>query len=105
MLYSLVARIVEWIPTVKDLRKRLKHDFIFRMECGFLFSDSLPSEASYSRLVHKLSETAHLEKVQDKLLLQAIQEGFIGDEAITIDAAHFESRDLVWQKKKRRNQN
>ncbi|TPG70367.1 hypothetical protein EEL31_18960 [Brevibacillus laterosporus] len=27
MLYSLVARIVERIPTVKDLRKRLKHDF------------------------------------------------------------------------------
>ncbi|QOS97246.1 transposase [Brevibacterium sp. JNUCC-42] len=101
MLYSLVARIVERIPTVKDLRKRLKHDFIFRMECGFLFCDSLPSEASYSRLVHKLSETEHLEKVQDKLLLQAIQEGFIGDEAIAIDATHFESRDRGVAKEKK----
>ncbi|MCM3432686.1 transposase, partial [Brevibacillus invocatus] len=74
------ARIVERIPTVKDLRKRLKHDFIFRLECGFLVSDSLPSEASYSRLVQKLSETTLLEKVQDTLLLQAIQEGFVDDE-------------------------
>jgi transposase len=46
MIYALVARIVERIPTVKDLRKRLKNDFIFRLDCGFLFSDQLPSEAS-----------------------------------------------------------
>ncbi|PUA38388.1 hypothetical protein C8Z91_14480 [Paenibacillus elgii] len=101
MLYSLVARIVERIPTVKDLRKRLKHDFIFRMECGFLFSDNLPSEASYSRLIQKLSETTLLEKVQDKLLIQAIQEGFIDDEAVAIDATHFESRDRGIAKEKK----
>jgi transposase len=101
MLYSLVARIVERIPTVKDLRKRLKHDFIFRLECGFLVSDSLPSEASYSRLVQKLSETTLLEKVQDTLLLQAIQEGFVNDEAVAFDATHFESRDRGVAKEKK----
>lgn len=93
MLYSLVARIVERIPTIKDLRKRLKHDLIFRLECGFLFSDILPSEASYSRLIQKLSETTLLEKVQDTLLLQAMEEGFVDDEGVAIDATHFESRD------------
>ncbi|RAP25821.1 hypothetical protein C2W64_02295 [Brevibacillus laterosporus] len=64
MVYSLVARIVERIPTVKDLRKRLKHDFIFRMECGFLFSDNLPTcdmeswmrDMTMSRFINKSDE-------------------------------------------------
>ena len=36
MIYSLVARITERIPTIKDLVKRLKNDYIFRLDCGFL---------------------------------------------------------------------
>jgi transposase len=35
IIYSLVARVVERIPTIKDLRKRLKHDFIFRLDLRF----------------------------------------------------------------------
>jgi transposase len=42
MIYSLVARLVERIPTIKDLIKRLKNDIIFRLECGFLISDEVP---------------------------------------------------------------
>jgi transposase len=38
-------------------------------------------------------ESNALESVQEALLLQAIQEGFICDEAVAIDATHFESRD------------
>ncbi|GAA3313060.1 hypothetical protein GCM10020331_002310 [Ectobacillus funiculus] len=34
-----------------------------------------------------------LEDVQETLLLQAIQEGFITDDVVAIDATHFESRD------------
>jgi hypothetical protein len=41
MIFAMVARIIERIPTIKDL---LKHDFIFRLDCGFLFSDQLPSK-------------------------------------------------------------
>jgi transposase len=93
MIYSLVARILERIPTIKDLIKRLKKDFLFRLDCGFLFSDRIPSEASFSRLTSKLSESNALESVQESLLLQAIQEGFVCDEAVAIDATHFESRD------------
>nr|WP_241155067.1 transposase [Rummeliibacillus sp. TYF005] len=55
MIQSLVIRIVERIPTVKDLVKRLKYDLIFRLDCGFLLSDSVPSEASYSRMVDVIS--------------------------------------------------
>jgi transposase len=93
MIYALVVRIVERIPTIKDLVKRLRHDFIFHLECGFLFSDRIPSEASFSRFTKKLSESNALESVQETLLLQAIQEGFITDDVVSIDATHFESRD------------
>jgi transposase len=93
MIYSLVARFIDRIPTIKDLIKRLKHDFIFRLECGFLVSDQIPSEASYSRLIEKLSETNAIEKTKESILLHAIEEGFVNDENIAIDATHFEARD------------
>lgn len=90
MIYALIARIVERIPTIKDLIKRLKHDFIFRL---VLFSDVVPSEASFSRLITKISKSNALERVQDTLLHQAISEGFISDDTIAIDATHIEARD------------
>lgn len=63
MIYALVVRIVERIPTIKDLVKRLHHDFIFHLDCGFLFSDRIPSEASFSRFTQKLSESNALENI------------------------------------------
>ncbi|HDX9578818.1 TPA: transposase [Bacillus pseudomycoides] len=102
MIYALVARIVERIPTIKDLVKRLRHDFIFHLDCGFLFSDHIPSEASFSRFTKRLSESNALEHVQETLLLQAIQEGFIADDVVAIDATHFESRDQSTPQEKKR---
>ena len=93
MIYSLVARITERIPFIKDLVKRLKNDMIFRLDCGFLVSDSVPSEAAYSRMVTILSESNVLEKVKETLLHQAISEGFITDDTVAIDATHFEAKD------------
>lgn len=93
MIYSLVARITERIPFIKDLVKRLKNDMIFRLDCGFLVSDSVPSEAAYSRLITIISESNVLEEVQETLLQQAITEGFISDDTVAIDATHFEARD------------
>lgn len=101
MIYALVARIVERIPTIKDLVKRLRHDFMFHLECGFLFSDRIPSEASFSRFTQKLSESNVLETVQETLLLQAIQEDFITDDVVAIDATHFESRDQATSQEKK----
>ncbi|MBD1383633.1 IS1182 family transposase [Metabacillus arenae] len=93
MIYSLVARISERIPFIKDLVKRLKNDMIFRLDCGFLVSDSVPSEAAYSRIVTIISESNVLEKVQETLLHQAITEGFITDDTVAIDATHFLAKD------------
>lgn len=93
MIQSLIIRIVERIPTVKDLVKRLVNDPLFRLDCGFLVSDSVPSEASYSRMVDVISQSDVLDKMQDELIQNAFLEGFLCDEHLAINATHFESRD------------
>jgi transposase len=93
MIISTLVRYVERIPTIKDLIKRLKNDISFKLNCGFLVSDSVPSEASYSRLITKLVECDVLETERDNIVLQAIAEGFITDDTAAIDATHFEARD------------
>ena len=91
MIVSVSARYIERIPTIKDLVKRLKYDLSFKLDCGFKVSDTIPSEASYSRLLTKLSEANVLENVQETIILEVIAEGFILDD--TVDATHFEARD------------
>lgn len=93
MVYSLIARVVERIVTIKDLVKRLNRDPIFRFDCGFLHSDQIPSEASYSRMITAISESDVMNHVHDELIALAIDEGHIGEENIAIDATHFEARD------------
>uniref|UniRef100_UPI0028A646F2 transposase n=1 Tax=Litoribacterium kuwaitense TaxID=1398745 RepID=UPI0028A646F2 len=80
MVYSLIARVVERIVTMKDLVKRLKRDPIFRYDCGFLHSDQIPSEASYSRMITTISESDVMEQIHDELVLLAIDEGHISEE-------------------------
>lgn len=101
MVYSLIARVVERIVTVKDLVKRLENDPFFRLDCGFLHSDDPPSEASYSRMIKLISESNVMERVHDELLLLAIDEGHISEENIAIDATHFEARDRAWPSEKK----
>src|SRR5699024_5223251 len=93
MINSVFIRYVERMPTIKDLIKRLNNDIAFKLNCGFLVSVNIPSEASYARLLTKLSETDILEEVQEKLVLQAVAEGYIVDDTVAIDATHFEARD------------
>lgn len=93
MIYALTARILERIPTIKDLVKRLKYDFIFRLDCGFLVSDAVPSEASFSRLITKLENHAVLQEANQQILFTAFHEGFIEDDTLAIDATHVEARD------------
>jgi transposase len=101
MIYSLIARITERIPMIKDLIKRLKNDVIFRLDCGFLLSDTIPSESSYSRMIAKISETNVLEQVQENLVIQAMAEGHIDDTIVAIDATHIEARDQAPQKEEK----
>ena len=101
MIHALVARIIERIPTIKDLVRRLKYDFIFRLDCGFLVSDRVPSEASFSRLISKLQEHDALQSANQAVLIRAFQEGFIEDDTLAIDATHVEARDQALPSKKK----
>lgn len=77
MIQSLIIRIVERIPTIKDLVKRLVNDPLFRLDCGFLVSDPVPSEASYSRIIDVISQSTVLDDMQDALIHHAFLEGFL----------------------------
>ncbi|MGO5011818.1 transposase, partial [Niallia sp. Sow4_A1] len=67
----------------------------FRLDCGFLVSDSIPSEAAYSRMITILCESDVLENVQGTLLHQAISEGFVEDDTVAIDATHVLAKDAA----------
>lgn len=105
MIISVFIRYVERIPTVKDLVKRLNDDVVFKLNCGFLVSDNVPSEASYSRLITKLSDSNILEKVQEKVILQAISEGFIIDDTVAIEPRTLKPGIKHRQKKKSQSLN
>ncbi len=83
MIYSMLARILEGIPTIKLLVRRLKQDVLFRLDCGFSFSDRVPSEASFSRLIRKIKTSNVLAEMNHQLLSQAMEEGFIDGSHIT----------------------
>lgn len=100
MIYSLFIRVIERIPTVKDLRRRLKNSLEFRFECGFTMADSVPSESSYTRMIQKIHVSSALGKIQNGLVSQAFQEGFIEGDVVAMDATHIEARDRKPEKKK-----
>lgn len=100
MIYSLFIRVIERIPTIKDLRKRLKNSLEFRFDCGFTMADSVPSESSYTRMIQKIHGSSALGIIQDELVSQAFQEGFIEGDVVAIDATHIEARDRKPEKKK-----
>ncbi|MBD8004864.1 transposase [Bacillus norwichensis] len=101
MVYSLIARVVERIPTIKDLIRRLRRDPFFRYDCGFLHSDQVPSEASYSRMIAVLSESDTMADVNDEVILLAMSEEHIGEENVAVDASHFEARDRAQASEKK----
>ena len=100
MIYSLIIRVIERIPTIKDLWKRLKHSIEFRLDCRFTMADQVPSEASYSRMMKKIKDSSALDLIQNELVSQAFHEGFIDAEVIAMDATHIEARDRKPETKK-----
>src|SRR5690606_37612400 len=76
-------------------------DPFFRLDCGFLHSDQVPSEASYSRMIAVLSESDMMGDVNDEVILLAIDEEHIIDENVAFDASHFEARDRAHASEKK----
>jgi transposase len=44
MIYSMIIRVSERIPFIKDLVKRLQNDLRFKVDSGFQVSDEIQSE-------------------------------------------------------------
>ncbi|MFJ7974263.1 transposase [Peribacillus sp. NPDC096379] len=63
MIYSLIIRIPERIPFIKDLVKRFSTDLRFKVDCGFRVSDEIPSEASYSRMITLIGDNTFWQSV------------------------------------------
>lgn len=99
MVQALVVRIVERISEIQLLVARLETDLQFKVDCGFLISDPVPSEASFSRMITKIQETDVLETINEQIVHDAIKEGFIHAPNIAIDAGHFEARDKATSSK------
>ncbi|MGL4992311.1 MAG: transposase [Sarcina sp.] len=62
IISSLIAMQVNKIKTFKDLVLNLKTNPILRYNCGFEILGKVPSTATFSRFLDKISFTTYLEK-------------------------------------------
>ncbi|AQY52285.1 hypothetical protein UE46_15515 [Listeria weihenstephanensis] len=91
---ALVIRYVEGIPTIKALVKRLNEDLMFKMNLRFLYSEHVPSEASFSRFTHVLSQHVDVLQTVNHVLLEQIDAiNGLFSEQLAIDATHFSAHD------------
>lgn len=72
MIQSLIIRIVEHIPTIKALVKRLITDPSFKLDCGFFVSDIVPSEAYYTSMLGVISQLDVMDSMEDTLTQTAL---------------------------------
>lgn len=51
--FDVIFATIDLGPALSVINKRSPLDILFRLDCGFLLSESIPSEASSSRLIRK----------------------------------------------------
>ncbi|WP_150273566.1 transposase [Paenibacillus tepidiphilus] len=93
MIYSLLIAKMENIEFISALVRRLIHSNEFRAQCRFTGSDKIPSQSSYSRLIHALEQTGMLEQLQDRLVTSALEEGFVRGTHLAVDSSMVEAWD------------
>ncbi|WP_366922865.1 transposase [Metallumcola ferriviriculae] len=91
MLYALIAAQLEQIRTVKALVQRLKQDPVFRYCCCFEVCGQVPSEATFSRFLTKISESEDLQKLFHKLVIRAKELNIIDGETVAIDSTKMDA--------------
>lgn len=91
-LRALITRYIERIPTIKNLVRRLKEDVAFKLSLGFSYSENVPSEATFCRIIKVLSKHCQLLQEVNSTLLKTIDSEFgIFQEDIAIDATAVEA--------------
>lgn len=84
---ALISRYLESIPTIKVLVKRLNEDVAFKLSLGFLYSERISSEASFSRIMKRLACHMKLLFQLNHTLLRQINQDFqIFEEPVALDA-------------------
>lgn len=84
---AMITRYIEGIPSIKALVQRLNEDVAFKLSLGFLYSERVPSEASFCRIMKILSDNPTvLAQLNDELLAKINQEFQIYTEIVAIDA-------------------
>ncbi|MGX6979796.1 transposase [Vagococcus elongatus] len=94
---AMITRYIEGIPSVKALVRRLNEDVAFKLSLGFLYSERVPSEATFCRMMKKLSnQPTVLNQLNDELLSKINQEFNVFSEEVAINAtavkAHSKSK-------------
>ena len=94
---AMITRYIEGIPSVKALVRRLNEDVAFKLSLGFLYSERVPSEATFCRIMKTLRDhPTVLDQLNDELLSKINQEFNIFSEEVAIDAtavkAHSKSK-------------
>lgn len=93
LLRSLIVRIMEKIPTQKALISRLKSDLRLKLNVGFLYSETIPSEATYSRAMAVLAANLSVIEQMNQSLIQLINDELdIFEENVAIDVTAIEAR-------------
>lgn len=91
VLYALIAMQLEQIRTVKALVKRLKYDPVFRYCCCFNVCGQIPSEATFSRILTKISEKEYLQDLFHKLVIRAKELNIIDGKTVAIDSTKMDA--------------
>lgn len=95
---AFVVRYIEGIPTIKALIKRLKEDLVFKLSLGFLYSERIPSEATFSRFAHELTTNPSImDELNQRLLTQIDEVNGLFSEQIALDATHVTAHDKARQ--------
>ena len=98
---AMMTSYIEVIPSTKALVRRLHEDVSFKLSLGFLYSERVPSEASFSRIMKTLNDNpAVLAQLNDDLLSKINQEFQIYTEDVAIDATAIEAHSKSKKTKK-----
>ncbi|WP_192483024.1 MULTISPECIES: transposase [Cysteiniphilum] len=63
-----IAKAIHNLPTTRSLIERLNADTQLRQLCGWEYYDSLPDEATFSRVFAEFAESKLTEKIHEKLI-------------------------------------
>ncbi len=91
LIYSLIAMQVERMKVVKDLVRNLKQNPVLRYCCGFDVLGEVPSEATFSRFLAKLTESKELEDLFYSLVKEAKELNIVDGTTVAIDSTKLDA--------------